>query len=103
VKNLLQPKVILVIAAVIAIALLAHFFHLGKVFSALLDDIRGLGPLAPLLFIIIYILGAILFVPGSILTIGGGVLFDGAFEERGVNEGLREVAAELALGDVELF
>jgi uncharacterized membrane protein YdjX (TVP38/TMEM64 family) len=75
VKNLLQPKVILAIAAVIAIAVLANFFHLGKVFSAMLDDIRGLGPLAPLLFIIIYILGAILFVPGSILTIGGGVLF----------------------------
>ncbi len=41
----------------------------------MLDRIRGLGPLAPVLFIIIYILGAILFVPGSILTIGGGVLF----------------------------
>jgi hypothetical protein len=38
-----------------------------------------------------------------LFPLGGGVLFDGAFEQRGVYEGLREVAAELALGDVELF
>ena len=66
---------ILLILAIVAIAVLAHYFHLGQVFSAMLDRIRDLGPLAPVLFIIIYILGAILFVPGSVLTIGGGVLF----------------------------
>ena len=74
-KTLLQPKVMLVIVAIIALIAVGHYFHLGEVFSALLDRIRGLGALAPVLFITLYIVGAILFVPGSVLTIGAGVLF----------------------------
>lgn len=74
-KSLSQPKVIITIAAIGAIAVLARFFHLGEAFASALDRIRGLGALAPALFIVIYIAGAILFVPGAILTIGGGALF----------------------------
>jgi len=75
IKALLQPKVIVVIVAIVALIVLGRHFHLGEVFSAMLDRIRDLGALAPVLFIILYIVGAILFVPGSVLTIGGGVLF----------------------------
>lgn len=74
-KTLLQPEVILLIVAIAALVVLGHHFHLGEVFAAMLDRIRGLGALAPLLFVILYIVGAILFVPGSVLTIGAGVLF----------------------------
>ena len=74
-KTLLQPKVIVVIVAIAALIAVGHYFHLGEVFSAMLDRIRSLGALAPVLFIILYIVGAVLFVPGSILTIGAGVLF----------------------------
>src|SRR5689334_699346 len=74
-KSLLQPKVILVVVAIVALIVLGRHFHLGDLFAAMLDRIRGLGALAPVLFIILYIVGAILFVPGSVLTIGGGVLF----------------------------
>jgi uncharacterized membrane protein YdjX (TVP38/TMEM64 family) len=74
-KTLLQPRVILVIVAILALIVLGRHFHLGEMFSSMLDRIRGMGALAPVLFIILYILGAILFIPGSILTIGGGVLF----------------------------
>jgi uncharacterized membrane protein YdjX (TVP38/TMEM64 family) len=74
-KTLLQPRVILLIVAIAALIVLGRHFHLGEVFAAMLDRIRGLGALAPVLFIILYILGAILFVPGSVLTIGAGVLF----------------------------
>ncbi len=70
-----QPKVILIAVAIAALIVLGRHFHLGEVFSAMLDRIRDLGPLAPLIFIILYILAAILFVPGSILTIGAGVVF----------------------------
>ena len=33
------------------------------------------GPLAPLLFMAIYALGAVLFLPGSVITLAGGALF----------------------------
>jgi uncharacterized membrane protein YdjX (TVP38/TMEM64 family) len=74
-KSLLQPKVMLVIIAIIALIVLGRHFHLGEEFSAMLDRIRGMGALAPVLFMVLYIVGAVLFVPGSVLTIGGGVLF----------------------------
>jgi uncharacterized membrane protein YdjX (TVP38/TMEM64 family) len=68
-------KMLLVIAAIAALIVLGRYFHLGELFAAMLDRIRGLGALAPVLFIMLYIVGAVLFVPGSILTIGAGVLF----------------------------
>jgi len=75
IKNLLRPKVIFVLIGIVSLIALGRHFHLGELFGAMLDRIRGLGSLAPVLFILLYILGAILFVPGSILTIGAGVLF----------------------------
>jgi uncharacterized membrane protein YdjX (TVP38/TMEM64 family) len=74
-KSILQPKVIIAVVAIVALIALGHYFHLGELFSAMLDRIRDMGALAPVLFIILYIVGAVLFVPGSILTIGAGVLF----------------------------
>jgi len=68
-------KIPLVVMAIAALIVLGRHFHLGEVFAAMLDKIRGQGALAPVLFIMLYIIGAILFVPGSILTIGAGVLF----------------------------
>ncbi|MCX5962169.1 MAG: TVP38/TMEM64 family protein [Cyanobacteria bacterium] len=40
-----------------------------------LSWVQGLGPIAPIAFILIYNLATVLFVPGLILTLGGGVLF----------------------------
>ena len=74
-RAFLQPKVIVIIIAIAALIVLGRHFHLGELFAAMLNRIRDLGPLAPLIFVILYILGAILFVPGSILTIGAGVVF----------------------------
>ncbi len=37
--------------------------------------VQGAGVAGPLLFIFIYIMGAIFFIPGSMLTLAGGVLF----------------------------
>jgi uncharacterized membrane protein YdjX (TVP38/TMEM64 family) len=74
-RAILQPKVILLIVAVAALIALGRYFHLGEVFAATLDRIRDLGAIAPVVFIALYILGAVLFIPGSILTIGAGVVF----------------------------
>jgi uncharacterized membrane protein YdjX (TVP38/TMEM64 family)/rhodanese-related sulfurtransferase len=43
--------------------------------AALEAWVRDAGPVAPLLFILIYALAAVLFLPGSVLTLAGGALF----------------------------
>jgi len=43
--------------------------------AALEAWVRDAGPVAPLLFMLIYALAAVLFLPGSVLTLAGGALF----------------------------
>ena len=43
--------------------------------AALEAWVRDAGPMAPLLFMLIYALAAVLFLPGSFLTLAGGALF----------------------------
>ncbi len=43
--------------------------------SALEAWVHDAGPVAPLLFILIYAVAAVLFLPGSVLTLTGGALF----------------------------
>jgi uncharacterized membrane protein YdjX (TVP38/TMEM64 family) len=41
----------------------------------ILTWVQGLGPIAPVAFILIYNIATVLLIPGSVLTLGGGVLF----------------------------
>jgi uncharacterized membrane protein YdjX (TVP38/TMEM64 family) len=43
--------------------------------AALEAWVRDAGPLAPLLFMLVYAVAAVLFLPGSVLTLAGGALF----------------------------
>lgn len=43
--------------------------------AALEAWVRDAGPVAPLLFMLIYALAAVLFLPGSVMTLAGGALF----------------------------
>jgi uncharacterized membrane protein YdjX (TVP38/TMEM64 family) len=43
--------------------------------AALEAWIRDAGPVAPLLFMLVYALATVLFLPGSVLTLAGGALF----------------------------
>ena len=65
----------LIALGVIAILYGAHRIGAGPWLTNALDWIRGLGPLAPVAFIAIYIVACVAFLPGSILTIGAGVIF----------------------------
>lgn len=89
-------KILLVVLAIALLIVLGRHFHLGELFAAMLDKIRGLGALAPVLFIMLYIVGAVLFVPGSILTIGAGVLF-------GVVRGSMLVSIGATIGAIAAF
>src|SRR5271155_1574466 len=92
----LRPKILLIVIAVIAILYGAHRIGAGPWLSNALDWIRGLGALAPVAFIAIYIVACVLFVPGSILTIGAGVVF-------GVVRGSIYVSIAATLGATSAF
>src|SRR5258708_22070330 len=75
VADLIRPKILLIVLVAVAILYGAHRLGAGPVLKNALDGIRGLGPLAPVAFVAIYIAACVLFLPGSILTIGAGVIF----------------------------
>ncbi len=91
-----QPKIILIVLAAIAVLYGAHRFGAGPMLKNALDWIRGLGALAPVAFIAIYIAATVLFLPGSILTIGAGVIF-------GVVRGSIYVSIAATLGATAAF
>src|SRR5258708_6360777 len=91
-----SPKILLIVLGVIAILSGAHRIGAGPWLSNALDWIRGLGPLAPLAFIVIYIVACVAFLPGSILTIGAGVIF-------GVVRGSIYVSIAATLGATAAF
>src|SRR5260370_18533376 len=70
-----RPKILLIALALVAVLYGAHRIGAGPWLTNALDWIRGLGALAPLAFIAIYIAACVAFLPGSILTIGGGGIF----------------------------
>src|SRR3984957_12342968 len=70
-----NPKILLIVVGAIAILYGAHRIGAGPWLANALDWIRGLGALAPVAFIAIYIAACVAFLPGSILTIGAGVIF----------------------------
>ena len=65
-----------VIGAALLVALVAvKLFVAEDLLRSLLRWISGVGPLAPLIFIGMYIVAPVLFVPGAILSIGAGTVF----------------------------
>ncbi|MBI3995474.1 MAG: TVP38/TMEM64 family protein [Nitrospirae bacterium] len=68
------------IALVVFVALSAAFFQmadLGRYVKpeAIRAAIQSVGPLAPVLYLLIYSIAPVFFVPGWIITIGGGLAF----------------------------
>src|SRR6266404_4657171 len=91
-----SPKILLIGVGVIAILYGAHRIGAGPWLTNALDWIRGLGALAPVAFIAIYIVACVAFLPGSILTIGAGVIF-------GVVRGSIYVSIAATLGATAAF
>jgi uncharacterized membrane protein YdjX (TVP38/TMEM64 family) len=92
----LRPKILLIALAGFAILYVAHRIGAGPWMTGALDWIAGLGALAPVAFIAIYIAACVAFVPGSILTIGAGVIF-------GVVRGSIYVSIAATLGATAAF
>jgi len=71
-NRLIRSLLILGLVAGITLAILYRDQFDG---AALEAWIREAGPVAPLLFMLIYALATVLFLPGSVLTLAGGALF----------------------------
>src|SRR5579863_7696982 len=96
VAGFFRPKILLIVIGLIAILYGAHRIGAGPWLTNALDWIRGLGPLAPIAFIAIYIVACVAFLLGSILTIGAGVIF-------GVVRGSIYVSIAATLGATAAF
>ena len=67
-------RVVLFVGLVAAVTL--AIIYRDQVDGAALEAwVRDAGPVAPLLFMLIYALAAVLFLPGSVITLAGGALF----------------------------
>jgi pyruvate/2-oxoglutarate dehydrogenase complex dihydrolipoamide dehydrogenase (E3) component/uncharacterized membrane protein YdjX (TVP38/TMEM64 family) len=66
---------VLLLVLILAVLVLARVFGLSEKLGALRDWLHGLGPLGPVVFLVIYIIGVVAALPGSALTIAAGALF----------------------------
>ncbi len=70
------PSLAVKIIIVSTIILGAYGFHHSGLLQTLIHWIQGLGPEAPVVFLLIYIVCSIFFVPSILLTFAGGFLFN---------------------------
>jgi uncharacterized membrane protein YdjX (TVP38/TMEM64 family) len=64
-------------AAVLLVIMIVviRYFDLHQLYLGIMAWMSGLGPLGPILFILLYIVAAVLFIPGSPITLGAGAIF----------------------------
>ena len=75
-RKLIRIGIFILLAAGIAAAVIYRDAMNAEQLERWLADA---GPAAPLLFMLIYILGTVFFLPGSVLTLAGGALFGPAW------------------------
>jgi uncharacterized membrane protein YdjX (TVP38/TMEM64 family) len=66
---------VLLIVVVVAAVILLRFLGVGERLGDLKEWIRGVGSLAPLVYIVVYIIAVVAALPGLALTIIGAALF----------------------------
>lgn len=89
-------KALLLVAVVVALLFLGRALDAGAWLGAALDWIRGLGPVAPFVFLLLYVLACVFLLPGSVLTLGAGAVF-------GVPRGVAIVWISATLGASAAF
>lgn len=89
-------KVAIAALLIAALIILAKTLNVQQYLVTFLDNIQQLGALAPVAFILIYIIATVFFLPGSILTLGAGVVF-------GVLQGSIYVSIAATLGATAAF
>jgi uncharacterized membrane protein YdjX (TVP38/TMEM64 family) len=72
-----RPVVLL--AVVIAVLVLARFLGLGDKLGALRDWIKSLGPLGPVVFILLYVAAVVAALPASPFSVAAAALFGSVY------------------------
>jgi uncharacterized membrane protein YdjX (TVP38/TMEM64 family) len=73
-----KRNVVRLIIFVIIIAALSWILRVAdprQLLRSVLERISGLGAMAPVWFVLTYVVACLTFFPGVILTLGGGILF----------------------------
>ena len=65
----------LALGVLVLLGLLVAGRYLGSLIPAVTERVQRLGPLAPLGFMLAYVVGAVAFVRGSLLTLAAGAIF----------------------------
>jgi uncharacterized membrane protein YdjX (TVP38/TMEM64 family) len=68
-------RVLLVVAAAIALFAAHHLLPVERWLSSFQRWVEGLGFWAPAIYGVVYVVATVLLVPGALLTIGAGLLF----------------------------
>ncbi len=89
-------KPVLFLVAIVVLAVASYALPIADWLHAFLARVDKLGPVAPFVLGIAYIVACVLFVPGLILTLGAGFLF-------GVVEGTIVVSISSTLGSTVAF
>ena len=89
-------KALLLVVVVVALLVLGRALDAGAWLAVALAWIRGLGPAAPFVFVLLYVIACVLFLPGSVLTLGAGAVF-------GVTRGIVTVWIAATLGAAAAF
>lgn len=63
------------VLVVVAVLLLARYMGLGDRLADLRDWIASLGPLGPVVFVLIYVVAVVAALPGSAITVAAGAMF----------------------------
>ncbi|MBK8316194.1 MAG: TVP38/TMEM64 family protein [Acidobacteria bacterium] len=68
-------KIMLGLILLTGVGLVLMFLPVRHWFNLLQDEIKSLGPMGPVIFVIAYVITTILLIPGSAMTIGAGTVF----------------------------
>lgn len=74
-RRALRLAGIAVLVAALALYVLSRVFDVRGALAAALDRVEALGPLAPVVFIVLYVAVTVLLLPAIVLTLGGGAVF----------------------------
>jgi len=95
-KSSLWYRLLLGGAALLALSLAVKLLPLQEWMASLLAWIQTLGPAAPAILVLVYVVACVLLVPGTIITLGAGFLF-------GLVEGYAVVAVGSVVGSTAAF
>lgn len=84
------------LSAIALLVVLARILGVQELLQRVLAWVDGLGPLAPVVFALVYVAAAVLLLPGAVLTVGAGAIF-------GIVEGTIVVSVGATLGAAAAF